>query len=335
MSGGTPTRTAPRATPAYAATQWSALGTYVQLVVAGEDRLDAARAEAARLLAAVDAAYSRFRPDSDLVRANRAAGAWVDVHPLLVAALTAALAAAEDTGGLVDPTLGRALEALGYARDFAQLPIPRRASGTGPQDLPEPAQTGPAEIPQLVHPGGWREVEVDPAGRVRVPAGVVLDLGAVGKAFAADLVAGSVARGVGVDCVVSLGGDVAVGATSGSPGHPWQVAVAEGPGDDPAQLVVLDRGGMATSTTTHRRWQHGGTTVHHLLDPRTGRPVERSWRTVSVAAASCVAANTASTASLVLGATAPQWLAERGLPARLVGQDGAVTVVGGWPEGGA
>jgi thiamine biosynthesis lipoprotein len=155
----------------------------------------------------------------------------------------------------------------------------------------------------------------------------------VGKAFAADLVAGSIARAVEVDCVVSLGGDVAVGAVQDSPGHPWQVAIAEAPGDDPAQVVVVDRGGMATSTTTHRRWRSGGTTVHHLLDPRTGRPVERSWRTASVAGASCVAANTASTASLVLGAAAPEWLTERGLPARLVARDGSVTVVGGWPEG--
>ena len=331
MTSTTGSPTAPEARPAYAAAQWSALGTYVQLVVAGADRLDAARAEATRLLGAVDRAYSRFRPDSDLVRANHAAGSWVDVHPLLTAALTAALAAAEDTGGLVDPTLGRALEALGYDRDFAQLPIPQPR----PDDEQEQQPAGPAAIPDLVRPDAWREVGVDPQGRVRVPAGVVLDLGAVGKAFAADLVAGSIARSIEADCVVSLGGDVAVGATADSPGHPWQVAVAEGPGDDPAQLVVLDRGGMATSTTTHRRWQHGAGTVHHLLDPRTGRPVERSWRTVSVAAASCVAANTASTASLVLGATAPGWLAERGLPARLVGQDGAVTVVGGWPEGGA
>jgi thiamine biosynthesis lipoprotein len=92
---------------------------------------------------------------------------------------------------------------------------------------------------------------------------------------------------------------------------------------------------MATSTTTHRRWRSGGAAVHHVLDPRTGRPVERSWRTVSVAAANCVAANTASTASLVLGAAAPAWLEERALPARLVARDGTVTVVAGWPEGEA
>ena len=286
------------------------------------------------MLAAVDLACSRFRPDSDLVRANRAAGTWVRVHPLLVAALGAALAAAQDTDGLVDPTLGGALEELGYDRDFAEL---RHAGSDAPA-------TGPAAVP-VVLPGvdtrvaraqAWREVGLDPEGAVRVPEGAVLDLGAVGKAFAADLVASSVARSAGADCVVSLGGDVAVGATPRSPGHPWQVAVAEAPGEAPAQLVVLDHGGMATSTTTHRRWvrrtPEGSETVHHLLDPRTGRPVQPVWRTASVAAASCVAANTATTAALVLGADAPGWLAGRDLPARLVAADGAVHVVGTWPQ---
>ena len=319
---------APTTAPApveYAAAQWSALGTYVQLVVAGAGHLPAARAEAERLLAAVDLACSRFRADSDLCRVNREAGSWVPVHPLLVAALGAALAAAEDTGGLVDPTLGRALEALGYDRDFAEL-----RDGVRP-----PA--GPADVPPPAPPQAWRQVEIDPDGAVRVPDGVVLDLGAVGKAFAADLVAGSVARTVGADCVVSLGGDVAVGATADSPGHPWQVAVAEGPRDAPAQVIVLDHGGLATSTTTHRRWRRETgegevETVHHLLDPRTGRPAGQVWRTASVAAAGCVAANTASTAALVLGAAAPQWLAARELPARLVAADGAVTTVGSWPQ---
>jgi FAD:protein FMN transferase len=307
--------TIPAAQRAYAACRWSALGSYVQLVVAGVDHLSAARQEAEGLLAAVDAACSRFRPDSDLVRANRCAGTWVRVDPLLVAALGAAIAAAEDTAGLVDPTVGRALESLGYDRDFAELR----------------GRDSPAAVPVPTPVHAWRQIGTDPEGAVWVPPGVLLDLGAVGKAFAADLVAASIARGVGADCVVSLGGDVAVG-TSGSPGHPWQVAVAERPDQEPAQLVVLEHGGVATSTTTHRRWRRGGVMVHHLLDPRTGRPVSGTWRTASVAAASCVAANTASTAALVLGPAAQAWLTERGLPARLVTTDGAVTAVGGWPE---
>jgi thiamine biosynthesis lipoprotein len=91
---------------------------------------------------------------------------------------------------------------------------------------------------------------------------------------------------------------------------------------------------MATSSTVHRRWTRGGETVHHLLDPRTGRPVDLCWRTVTVAASSCLAANTASTASIVLGEQAPAWLLERDLAARLVDTDGSVMTVAGWPEEG-
>jgi FAD:protein FMN transferase len=303
----------------YAADRWSALGTYVQLVVAVPNALADARLEAEALLDEVDRAYSRFRPDSDLVRANASAGSWVRVSPLLVAALQAALAAARGSDGLVDPTIGRSLEALGYDRDYAELRL-----GDGPAAVPVPARLG-----------AWQEIGVDPEGAVRVPPGVVLDLGAAGKAYAADLVAARLGARIGVDCVVSLGGDVAVGASDGGGGHGWQVAVAEGVADAPAQVVRLDRGGLATSTTTQRRWRRGGRTVHHLLDPRTGRPVEGTWRTASVAAADCVTANTASTAALIRGEQAVGWLEARGLPARLVARDGAVRTVGGWPGEGA
>jgi thiamine biosynthesis lipoprotein len=299
----------------YAADRWSALGTYVQLVVAAPPLLAAARAEAEALLAEVDLAYSRFRPDSDLVRANAAAGSWVRVSPLLVGALDAAIAAAHETDGLVDPAIGRSLEALGYDRDYAEF-----------QDA-----DGPAALPMPAPVRAWREIGVDPQGAVLVPAGVVVDLGAVGKAFAADLLARSIAERLGTDCVVSLGGDVAIGAAGEPGGHGWQVEIAEGAGDAPAQVVALDRGGLATSTTTQRRWRRGGHALHHLLDPRTGRPVAGTWRTASVAAAHCVAANTASTAALVLGAHAAAWLADRDLPARLVADDGTVRTVGGWP----
>ena len=152
--------TADTGTCAYAAAQWSALGTYAQLVVAGPAALDAARAEADRLLSAVDMAYSRFRPDSDLVRVNRAAGSWVRVHPLLVAALTAALAAADETGGLVDPTLGGALEALGYDRDFSELPRPDEPPGPDAGRVPVPprSQVPPRSPIQCGLPPGarWR-----------------------------------------------------------------------------------------------------------------------------------------------------------------------------------
>ena len=100
-------------------------------------------------------------------------------------------------------------------------------------------------------------------------------------------------------------------------------------GDGP--VVSIQNGGLATSGTTNRHWRRGNETLHHLLDPRTERPAAPYWRTVTVAAASCLAANTASTAAMVLGPDAPDWLDHHGLPARGVRDDGAVVTVGDWP----
>jgi thiamine biosynthesis lipoprotein len=103
------------------------------------------------------------------------------------------------------------------------------------------------------------------------------------------------------------------------------------PLDRPGPCVCIENGGLATSSTAVRRWRTESGEAHHLLDPRTGLPARSPWRTVSVAAASCVAANVASTASIVLGDGAPRWLAERGLAARLVANDGGAVHVFGWP----
>jgi thiamine biosynthesis lipoprotein len=90
---------------------------------------------------------------------------------------------------------------------------------------------------------------------------------------------------------------------------------------------------VATSTTEHRTWRQDGELRHHLIDPATGRPVRRVWRTATVRAADCVSANVASTAALVLGERAVGWLTTRHLDVRLVAADGSVTVLGDWPVG--
>ena len=117
----------------------------------------------------------------------------------------------------------------------------------------------------------------------------------------------------------------------------WRIRVQDvtgEPGDPPqgpyAQVAIRD-GGLATSSTAARRWRRGGDVLHHILDPSSGRPAVDCWRTVSVAAASCVDANIASTAAIIRGERAPRWLAALELPARLVASDGAVTLIGGWP----
>jgi thiamine biosynthesis lipoprotein len=181
---------------------------------------------------------------------------------------------------------------------------------------------------------GWRCVELDEArSTVRVPSGIELDYGATAKALAADMAATAVAAeqdGVGV--LVSIGGDIAIAGAPPADGWPVRVGEDHAAGlDQPGQTIALRSGGLATSSTTLRRWRRGEDELHHILDPSSGRPAADCWRTVSVAAASCVDANIASTAAIIRGERAPRWLAALELPARLVANDGAVTLIGGWP----
>ncbi len=316
-----PAHPAPPPQGAYGQSSWRALGSYVQLVVAGRHRLAAAEQHCRRVLDRVDLACSRFRDDSDLTRANRNAGAWTGVDPLLVRAVHVALQAARFSDGLVDPCLGRVSAGWGYDRDLAAV----RARPADPTCL---------TVPEPVPSRAWQLVELDPDGALRVPEGVALDLGATGKAFAADLLVAGLGD-LGIAAVVSLGGDVAVtGPVSPDPLVRWPVQVAETPEQVAAgggEPVALAAGGLATSTTVRRRWRHAGQVVHHLLDPRTGAPTAEVWRTVSVHARSCARANAASTAAVVLGARAVPWLTERALGARLVAEDAAVTRLPGWP----
>jgi len=308
------------AVPFSTTARWRALGTGVELAVTRPERLTDAVRLAEGLLDRVDRSCSRFRADSDLARANAAAGTWVRVDRLLVDAVAAAVRAAEATAGLVDPTLGRPLAALGYDRDLDDVRS-RRVDPAAVRLAPAPPK-----------PGAWRRIGTDPAGRLLVPEGTALDLGATGKGFAADLIAAELAAVLDCGVVVSLGGDVAVagGPPLTADGVGWPVEVgdeAAGPG----QTVLLDSGGMATSSIRRRAWRHRGRLVHHLLDPATGMPVPLVWDEVTVRARSCVDANVASTAAMVLGESATGWLDGSALPARLAGHDGRLLLTGGWP----
>jgi len=304
---------------------WRALGMLIQLVVTDPGQLPAARQLLTDDLAELDAACSRFRPDSELVTlgsaAREAAGpVTTTVSPLLAEAIEVALRAASLTDGDVDPTVGGVLSALGYDRDFGEVPA-----------------TGPAlpHVRARVIPG-WRSIRLDPATRrLTVPAGVELDLGATVKGWAADRSAARIAARLGCGVLVSLGGDTAVAGASPEGG--WRIRVQdvtttpnEAP-QGPSAVVAIRDGGLATSSTAARRWQRGGDVLHHILDPRTALPAKPVWRTVSVAAASCADANTAATAAVIRGRQAPAWLASLNLPARLVEPDGTVHTVGGWP----
>jgi thiamine biosynthesis lipoprotein ApbE len=288
----------------------------VQLVITDPARIREARQLLAEDLAELDAVCSRFRPDSELVRLGDSGGTTT-ISPLLAEAIAVSLRAAELTDGVVDPTVGAALAAIGYDRDFDAIP----ADGS-----PVTA----ALIP------GWREVSLDlETRRLTLPPGVRLDLGATAKGWAADRSSAAIARRLDCGVLVSLGGDTAVAGLP--PDGGWRIRVQDVTGrpadtvDGPSQVIAIQGGGLATSSTAARRWRRGGDLLHHILDPRTGMPADMVWRTVSVAAATCADANTASTAAIIKGRAAPGWLASLGLPARLVAPDDTVRTVAGWP----
>jgi thiamine biosynthesis lipoprotein len=103
------------------------------------------------------------------------------------------------------------------------------------------------------------------------------------------------------------------------------------PPESDGEVIAIEAGAIATSSTTARTWRRGETGFHHLIDPATGDSVNSPWRTVSVAARDCVDANTAATAAIVRGASGLDWLDRLGLPARLVAASGDIHRVGQWP----
>jgi thiamine biosynthesis lipoprotein len=294
-----------------------ALGSSLRVIVTRPDSLLGAKAAVDEVLASVDAAASRFRADSELSLVNSRPDKVTRLSPLLAHAIGAAMRGAELTNGAVDPTVGAAVRLTGYDRDFGSV-APR---GDGIRVVAE-------RIP------GWRAIRFsEPERTIVLPRGVELDLGATGKAFAADLAVAAAARAIsGGGVLVSLGGDIAVAGDSPRAG--WLIQAGEDSASaisEAEETISITSGGVATSGTTVRRWIRGGAVLHHIIDPATSQPAKSSWRTVTVAAGSCVDANIASTAAIVIGRDAIRWLKLHSLPARLVDTDGFVHRVAGWP----
>jgi thiamine biosynthesis lipoprotein len=360
--------------PLQSSVSFPALGSVAFVAVTHPSQLAEARAAVEETVVEFDIACSRFREDSELSALNAAAGSEVRVSPLLMEAVRAALRAARLTEGDVDPTIGEALVALGYDRDFDAIDA---------EDASRPVSI--ASVP------GWWTVHLDAErSTIRLPRGVRLDLGATAKALAADHAAIRAGVFAGCGVLVGLGGDFATSGPAPAGGG-WRVRVTDDHRagvEAPGQWISMTSGGLATSSTSVRRWRTAGVPgsgsasgsasgsssgsasgsssgsasgsssgsasgsssgaasgsssgaasgpafAHHLIDPATGASADSIWRTVSVCAASCLDANIASTAAIVRGARAVGWLASLGLPSRLVSVEGRVTHVAGWPQNG-
>jgi len=266
----------------------------------------------------VDLAANRFRADSELSRLNTTPDRQVAISPLLSHLIAAALRGARLTGGAVDPTVGSAIKLAGYDSDFAAVPADGLAIELIVRRIP-----------------GWQAIEFDEASRtVRVPRGVDVDLGATAKALTADFGAAAALSKLGRGGVlVSLGGDISVAGEP--PPEGWLIQASEDSGapiQEGEETISIRSGGIATSSTTVRKWTRGGSSLHHIIDPATGLPTDGPWRTATVVAGTCIDANIASTAAVVMGQGAIQWLEENRLPARLVDRTGSVHRLAGWPK---
>ncbi len=227
--------------------EFPAMGTTAHVIVEGgrNGLVELARSRVADL----EERWSRFRPDSEVSRLNR--DGWARISPETAGLISRSVSGWERTGGRFDPTVHRAMVSLGYDRDFAAID-----AGGATVDT-----TGAAPGCDGIELGG---------GMARLPDGVGVDPGGIGKGYAADLVAEELVASGAEAALVNLGGDLrAVGCPEAGG---WGVRVTE-PGAGVELTLTLGSGAVATSTPLRRRWNGGGLIRHHLLDPRSGMPI--------------------------------------------------------------
>ena len=242
--------------------------------------------DVAVMFQAMDNRLSRFQPDSELSALNRSGKPFVASHTLF-AVLEAASWAAEVSGGIFEPAILPALERAGYDRTFERV-----------------AKAGPAwsidQCPRSMV-GRFKQITLNPVRRlVDKPAGMKIDLGGIGKGWAVDCAANRLA-GLG-PFLLNAGGDLyAYGTPPGASG--WPVTLAHPHADDLvlAKLRLKDRA-VATSSLARRQWRRGEQLLHHLIDPRCGRPAETDLLAVTVIADRVYQAEVLAKTALIMGA---------------------------------
>lgn len=264
----------------------SAMGCDAHLVVVAPDGADAAEIarRATGRIAELERLWSRFIPDSDVSRLNRAGGRRVEVAPDTVILVAHSIDAYELSGGLMDVTLLEDVIAAGYDRPFDQIPA-RLADRCV---TPLPRLFGPCDIAVGEH-------------TVQLPPGVGFDPGGIGKGLAADLVAHDCLTWGATGALVSIGGDVSVIGDSPT-GAGWTIGVRHPWSEREIARVGLWSGAVASSTTLKRHWTRGERQMHHLIDPVTRAPSTSPIRFATAIADTCWRAEVAAKVALLSGA---------------------------------
>ncbi len=283
---------------------FDAMASPCELLVDGVDEatarrlLQRAQAEALR----IEQRFSRYRDDSVVARlhAGRNTWQWVDEETALLLDFAAQCHAL--SGGLFDITSGVLRQAWRF--DGSER-VPTAAAVT-------------ALLPRV----GWHRLRWQ-RPRLWLPEGMELDFGGIGKEYAVDRTLARLRADTPAPMLVNFGGDLACSGPRAD-GSAWQVGI-EQPGTAAAAAVLnLRTGALATSGDARRFVLHQGRRLGHVLDPRTGWPVEGAPRSVTVAAPSCVEAGMLSTMALLQGPGAAAWLLQLGVPHALIDDGGRV-----------
>ena len=295
-----------------ARSQFRAMGTTISLLLPAE-HLQRGEEIVRTLFAEWEETLSRFLPESEPSQLNRQAGTNFLASELLFTVMSSALAAAQATEGLYDPTLLNQLVQLGYDRTFEELPA----------ELPA------AERPTF--PGGrWRDIHVNRALRlVTLPPGVSVDFGGIAKGMTVDAALEQLRLEGIYPALVNAGGDLAV---LGVPPleKQWPIEVQ---GKSRSWVIPLHHGAFATSGVARRHWLQGTHMRHHLIDPRTGLPAQSGLWSVTVVAARCEQAEVAAKVAFLLGVErGSEFLHKLAFAGLLVREDGTWTTVGSWPR---
>ena len=258
------------------------------------DVINAMEAEVRR----IEAKYSRYRDDSVLFDINQRAGQKVGLDNETLWLINYACACFEQSDGLFDISSG----VLRQAWDFRAGQLPTQAT-----------------LARLLPRIGLCHIEISDA-HLTMPPDMELDLGGIGKEYAADAAA-AIARRAGITYgVVDLGGDLCVLGPHAD-GSPWQLGVRN-PRDTENAIATLPvyQGGMASSGDYERYFERDGKRYCHILNPVTGHPASH-WASVTVIAPSCLLAGTLSTIAMLKEEAGEEWLRAQQVSALLIRPD--------------
>ncbi|MCL6637066.1 MAG: FAD:protein FMN transferase [Alicyclobacillus sp.] len=292
-----------------------ALGTEVEVLIwtdAQDDAVQPALVSVEQWFRQAERRLSRFDPASEVSRLNRQPGVWQTVSQATAHVLRLARWAQRSSGGLFHPGLGGVLAQLGYQRSFAQLTAP-----VTPGTEVYAAQSSVEATPRQTGSGSGPSVPAEPFQvstyrcQACVTPGAQVDLGGIGKGWIVEQAALALQAQGWANFVVNAGGDLVCSGQCGE--RPWQVGIAD-PAPPHADVLTLTVSSLAVATSGiyKRRWVHAGREVHHVLDPRTGRPADTDVMSCTVLHERLVAAEMMAKAALILGSTAGvAWLQAR------------------------